>query len=222
MGGYDIYIKATNHIFKETMTTDVDGKSRFRRICEQNRVKTVILPKGTAFRPAKDDDDLPSLVLPRVCRQLYTETALLPYMLNHFKLVGHLHAAPGAKYDNSWYNSLDYWMTRRTPAQLKVITSLAPSFRYIFQYRNGNRPSFCTTFPSLQDLDLRAGSSALGTDGPQRVWKTRKVIAKDLESSLTIQWPAEQDWGWNPDRDLELALEEGPTHFNSIQGLSME
>jgi hypothetical protein len=108
VGGYDIYIKATNCAVTDIQTTNSIGFTSIRRVCKQIRVKTILLPSGTEIRSAKYGDMLPALALPLICRQLYTETSLLPYMLNHFKLVGGLQVSDGVKYADDRYNTFDF------------------------------------------------------------------------------------------------------------------
>jgi hypothetical protein len=72
-----------------------------------NHIATTILTSGAEYRPARLDDDLPNLSLSRVCRQMYTETALLPYKLNQFKFFGHVESNDTGKYSGP-YTPFDY------------------------------------------------------------------------------------------------------------------
>jgi hypothetical protein len=218
VGGYDICIKALD---MKATTESSHGISTSPQVRKQKRVTTIILPKGTDFRRARDGDDLPALALPLACRQLYTETSLLPYMLNCFALVGDfwLSVESDIKYSRSWYNTFDFWTQQRTPAQLKAITSLAAPHSSISKWLDGRRPAFCTVFPGLKYLDLRMGLYEMGDSGPQETLKERRVVKKDLGSSFEIQWPVMHGRKWTEHFEREDALEAGPSHFEVLVDL---
>jgi hypothetical protein len=144
---------------------------------------------------------------------LYTETSLLPYMLNRFKVVGRLDKTQGTKYADFYYSAFDFWVAHRTPAQLKVITSIAPPMYYIRRYRAGDRPAFRKVFPSLRALDLTAGSVVFTYNNVDTWAKVARQM--DLDASLDIIWPVKTH-EWNPDEALERYLIKGPNHFEAI------
>ena len=156
-------------------------------IYEKNRMFTTILPKGEQYQIASADDVLPSISLPRVCRQLYTETALLSYMLNHFKFGGSLSRTAGNRHAGFYHNSLDFWLNQRAPAQIKVISSIGAPHDYLRKYLYGGRPAFSTILPGLKLVDLQAGQVYLGDVGPER-FRHSSIVNKDLESGIGMLW----------------------------------
>ena len=215
MGGYNVFIAASNHTWKDTTITLNDGKKKFHRIYEKNRILTTILPKDAVFRSAKASDDLPNLSVPRVCRQLYTETALLPYMLNHFKFVGNLSKTSGGKYaKRGSYSTFDFWLELRVPAQLQALTSIAPTMSYTLNYLAGDRPAFRKRFPGLKYLDLQS-SSSLSLARSQGAWEWA-ATTKDREGDIVVTFSATNNDAWNQDRPLENAMKLGRNHIDVI------
>lgn len=178
-----------------------------------NHIATSILTSGAEYRPARIDDDIPNLSLSRVCRQMYTETALLPYMLNQFKFNGHLESKDSGKHSKV-YTPFDYWMEKRTPAQRKVIASVAPTIYYIISWKLGLRPAFLTILPGLQMLDLRSGgfhTKAYIETATKKV----KSTAKDLAGMRSITWPEETDDSrQDQDNKVNQLMASKAVHFN--------
>jgi hypothetical protein len=79
-------------------------------------------------------------------RQLYGDTSLLPYTLNHFEFINNTSNGPGktsGEYSAPGnYNTLDFWLERHLSVHAKVLTSIAPPFHYINYYYSGKRPAF--------------------------------------------------------------------------------
>jgi hypothetical protein len=205
MGSYDIYIEASRN-------TPYRGHGHLTRYVDY-QILTTILPPGLDYRPAAPGDDLPNFALSRVCRQLYGETSPLPYTLNNFKFVNSSYRYSITKESGKYsgrlnYTSLDFWLERRLPVQIKVLTSIAPMARYINKYYSGKRPAFLIRFPGLQKLDLRAVLISPG-DEPN----------KDKGSDISIVHPtqafvpfARQDgkgFGWEGE-----AMRDNSTHFD--------
>lgn len=178
---------------------------------------TTILPQGSEYRDVEDGDDLPNLALAQVIRQLYTEASLLPYMVIRFKVVGRLPKTQGTRYVNYYYSAFDLWMAQRTPAQLSVITSIAPSMHYLQRYSAGHRPAFRKVFPGLWALDLTAASRVFDDIYVDVSTWTKVARQKDREISLDITSPVERD-EWDVDKALERYLIKGPIHFEAILG----
>ncbi|KAJ4296249.1 beta transducin [Kalmusia sp. IMI 367209] len=138
MGGHVITIKVTK-------TFDIDAFTISHKLCSTSR------QRGKRTR----DSAAPPWQLPLVCRQLYAETALLPYSLNSFRFVDRndLVKATG-KYKGPHYNVLDLWFEKRRPAQVKAIQFLHVPARYLRKYIERKRPSFQKRFPNIRKVIL--------------------------------------------------------------------
>lgn len=147
---------------------------------------------------------------------MYTETAILPYMLNHFKFVGSHTKMDGCKYAGHSYNALDLWVEQRTPAQLKAVVSVDPSLDYLMRYFARSRPAFRKIFPNLQALDLRAGQALMPRCTTAPVYWTTHGSRKDVDSDLDVTLPTETGCGWDVDDDLVKMLKSGPNHFDTV------
>ncbi|KAF2831595.1 hypothetical protein CC86DRAFT_463452 [Ophiobolus disseminans] len=216
MGGYDIYIMASNQTSEFKTITFNDGSKHARHVFEKNRILTTILPKDTEYRSAEDGDQLPNLCLPRVCRQLYMETALLPYVLNHFKFVGYLTKTTGGKYSTrGGYSTMDVWSQLRKPAQLQAITSIAPTLYYLHNYLLGDRPGFRKRFPALKHVDLRLSSMISPASSAEKWGKAAK--SGDLDGSIAYTFADPRSPKvWNTIHRLEKGMGDGPNHFETV------
>ncbi|PSN62284.1 hypothetical protein BS50DRAFT_624977 [Corynespora cassiicola Philippines] len=109
----------------------------------------------------------PTFQLPRACRQLYAETALLIYQLNHFEFdldprTAYVFRAEGGgggragKYGGFSFNIMDLWVERRAAAHLRAIPSIESPVLYSEQYLRKveadvfKRPAFVTRFPNIR------------------------------------------------------------------------
>jgi len=224
VGGYDIYIGAYNaqSTWRHLVVANVTVVCKHVQL--SYRMVTVMLPQGTRpFRPARPTDTLPATSLARVCRQLYAETGLLPYRLNHFKFSDSrdmLRKNVG-KYTNwNQYNAFDLWLQHRLPVQMRALASLAPMAHYIERYYWKKRPAFTSLFPGLRvlDLGLQFRSEDEGEDGKWRA-EARK---RDVESGFRVVFPkvSERDvWGGGGrehyDYEVARLMMTGPCHFEA-------
>ncbi|KAF2847629.1 hypothetical protein T440DRAFT_456084 [Plenodomus tracheiphilus IPT5] len=154
-GGSDIYITASCYKITKVPQTLPDGQ--ISHIMEQTyELLTTIVISGEEYRSAQEGDVIPNFHLARVCRQLYQETCLLPYQLNHFRFINQWDALfkPTGKYSGYYYNVTDLWLQLRSRAQIKVLASFAPCTEYYSAYRCRKRPIFSSRFPDLKKLDL--------------------------------------------------------------------
>jgi hypothetical protein len=132
-------------------------------------------------------------------------------MLNHFKFTGTLSKTAGKRHAGYAYNSLDFWLEQRTPAQMKVISSIAAPNVYLFKYFHGSHlafitilpgfhhdparlssrscPAFITILPGLKSVDLEPGQIYLRGGGPES-YRHIATVNKDLESGLDMKWSA--------------------------------
>jgi len=225
LGGYDIYISAYNAQSMSRHTAHSNGGMLRRNIQLTHRMVTMMLPQGTPFRPARPTDILPAMSLPRVCRQLYTETGLLPYMLNRFKFSDSrdvLRKNVG-KYTNwNQYNALDLWLEHRLPVQIRALASLAPTAHYIERYYWKKRSAFTSLFPGLRVLDLGLqfrSEDEVGGEGEK--WRT-EARKRDVESGLQVLFPkaSKKDiWGGcgreHYDYEVARLMMTGPCHFEA-------
>jgi hypothetical protein len=135
LGGYDILFHAIHADYNSS--TDI-----------YTRVRSTIVPSNGEEKGFIK----PTFQLPRVCRQLYAETALLPYTLNHFKFNEQWLYKQGGKYSGTGYTAMDVWIESRIPAQLKAIRSLEVPPRYWSSYTSCRRPAFKKRFPGLKKV----------------------------------------------------------------------
>ena len=228
VGGYDIYISAYNaqSISRHTVLASVTVLCKHTQL--SYRMVTVMLPQGTRpFRSARPTDTLPATSLARVCRQLYAETGLLPYRLNHFKFSDSrdvLRKNVG-KYTNwNQYNALDLWLEHRLPVQMRALASLAPMAHYIERYYWKKRPAFTSLFPGLRvlDLGLQFRSEGEGEGGGEHGKWRAEARKRDVESGLQVVFPKEckrDVWGGGGQEyyDYEVArlMMTGPCHFEA-------
>ncbi|KAF2118248.1 hypothetical protein BDV96DRAFT_597106 [Lophiotrema nucula] len=82
----------------------------------------------------------PTFQLPQVCRQLYAETALLPYQLNTFALKNTI--------------SKSGWVKSLCAAQRRSITSLRPNYVYWTEYSWYIRKPMTAIFTNLKSVDV--------------------------------------------------------------------
>jgi hypothetical protein len=197
VGNYDICIGAFNDKKYFDPRPKSDGKPPKTHDHLYYRLITVILPHGADYRPAAPGDDLPNLSLPQVCRQIYAETTLLPYMLNHFifvKSIWALRKNVGGYVGRNNYTTLDLWLERRLPVQINALTCIAPMSQYLERYFAGKRAAFITRFPGLRVLDLGAlrgyMDSELDTELDTEIYTQWRRLAqkKDLESDISIAY----------------------------------
>ncbi|KAF2468273.1 uncharacterized protein BDR25DRAFT_316388 [Lindgomyces ingoldianus] len=125
----------------------------------------------------------PNFQLLRVCRQIYNEAAVLPYKLNNFSFAGSARKYLG-KYGNNWYNPTDYWVERRTIAQLQAVTTLEPSVRYMDEYTSKRRPAFRRRFPKIKHLIIN-----IPWKGTERwtEWSKQIVVMRE-KGKVDIEW----------------------------------
>ncbi|KAI1588449.1 hypothetical protein Ptr902_10639 [Pyrenophora tritici-repentis] len=194
IGDYDIYISAYNA--RATHTHETVLGTVYRKTTQHSyRMVTIMLPHGTPFRRAHPNDTLPALCLPQVCRQLYAETAILPYTLNHFKFCDSEHALIKnvGKYTNrNQYSALDLWLDQRSAVQMSAIASLAPMPHYIDRYYWKKRPTFTSLFPGLKS-GLMVLFPRVTTGG---VWENY---------SRHLRW----------DLDKDRVMMKGPCHYET-------
>jgi hypothetical protein len=184
VGNYDIYIGAFNDKKYFDPRTKSDGTSSKAHDHLYYRLVTIILPHGADYRPAAPDDDLPNLSLPQVCRQIYPETTLLPYTLNHFIFVKSrwaLRKNVGGYVGGNNYTTLDLWLERRLPVQINALTCIAPTIQYQEQYFMGKRSAFITRFPGLRVLDLGALRGYMDSELDEE-------LDEELDTKLDTQW----------------------------------
>jgi hypothetical protein len=214
MGNYDVYIEPFNKTKLLKSRTLDDGGHECYTAYVDYRLVTTILPHGEDYRPAAPGDDLPNFSLPRVCRQLYGETSLLPYTLNHFKFLHRRYRGLGknsGKYSGPGnYNTLDLWLERRLPVHVQVMSSIAPPLHYISNYYSGMRPAFSSRFPGLQKLDLSAAFFVHGTE-PSTKWEQR-AQKKDTRCEIEVVHPTRY-YARRVSRDT---IGDGPNHFDVI------
>lgn len=127
----------------------------------------------------------PTFQLPRVSRQVYAETAILPYSLNTFKFTGHVNKRVG-KHRGLGYCAMDCWLDHRIPAQIKAIASLVVDDQYFYRYSEGRRPAFKNRFPALQTLIVDLARPISLDLFMQLVFP--KVAYTEREGKFSVEW----------------------------------
>ncbi|KAF2118249.1 hypothetical protein BDV96DRAFT_569537 [Lophiotrema nucula] len=124
----------------------------------------------------------PTFSLPKVCRQMYAETALLPYRLNMFAF-----DAP---------RIFDVWVRSRTLAQKRATSSLQPPLRSTTQIIDGTRAALSKKFPNLERIDLSDSAWGRVIYADDYGWSMHNETLQEISESLkqsekgdvTITW----------------------------------
>ncbi|KAF2118130.1 hypothetical protein BDV96DRAFT_597004 [Lophiotrema nucula] len=109
----------------------------------------------------------PALHLPRVCRQIYLETALLIYKLNKFV------------FPRSWHyvwEAMDVWIKNRILAHKNAVTMIEPSNMFWQSYKMGFRQPLTKKFPNLDHIDISSCPS----------WTKRRIPPGEMEAIKSI------------------------------------
>ncbi|CAA9964471.1 hypothetical protein PTMSG1_07830 [Pyrenophora teres f. maculata] len=223
LGGYDIYISAYNAQTMCSYKLTARGDVYCKNIQLSYRMVTIMLPQGTPFRSALPTDTHPALRLPQVCRQLYAETGILPYTLNHFKFCdsANLLKKNVGKYANwNQYSALDLWLEQRLPVQIRAIAWLAPMTHYIERYYWKKRPAFTSVFPGLKVLDLRL-QIRQAEEAEDEKWR-KEARKKDVEGGFQVLFPevtTRDIWKYSRgsvrDFDMDRKMGAGPCHYQA-------
>jgi hypothetical protein len=136
----------------------------------------------------------PAFQLPRVCRQIYSETATLAYVLNTFKFDRETLTKNKGKYSGNGYSTMDLWLDRLLPAQIKAIQSLQVSRWYWRRYVSGLRPAFRNRFPGLKWVVAETVEGVRMVNGLEIPWKQyveEKVRWMEQGAAFRIEglWP---------------------------------
>ncbi|KAF2118250.1 hypothetical protein BDV96DRAFT_569538 [Lophiotrema nucula] len=124
----------------------------------------------------------PTFQISRVCRQVYYETALLPYQLNTFSFHGN--------YSVDDCKCFDEWTKSRNPAQKKAVASLQPPRSYFGLYEANRRANFCDKFPGLKRLDITY-ASVYKMETPQYFHSIKdfpQVLQRRNDSGFVVDW----------------------------------
>jgi hypothetical protein len=107
-------------------------------------------PKGSAISNSTWPEErvlLSAFHLPEVCRQIYSETAILAYKLNIFVI------GIGIGRSNK------KWIKKLLPAQRDAITAIAPTDAFLNNHICcKNKKSMKDTFPNLEFMEVTASA----------------------------------------------------------------
>lgn len=83
---------------------------------------------------------VPNFTLPRVCRQIYVESAPFIYTNNTFTF--------------DLLLTIDAWIKRLTHGQRRLVASIDVPPQYMRMYRSNRRKRFFRTFPNLERVGV--------------------------------------------------------------------
>jgi hypothetical protein len=129
----------------------------------------------------------PAFALPRVCRQMYVETAATVYTLNTFTFTD--------------LQTLDRFIKDRALGQRRLVTSIDVPFEYFRLYADDFRKLFRQTFPNVKRIGIHV-QVALST---QRVIPWTWSLVRPLKEPLADTKKRLESWAREKEGvDLEI------------------
>lgn len=114
----------------------------------------------------------PRFTLSLVCRQLYVETSLIPYMMNKFSF--------------SSLVAMNFWIKNRNPAQKRAVRSLVPNFEYLDRVKRGSRKHPQRYFPNLKHIDMTDFAWYYGSSTQELKMKLEKLATSPLKVDCDV------------------------------------
>ena len=133
-------------------------------------IRVSALPEIHATSASDDPYDWTQeeFALTRVCRQIFAETALLPYSMNRFSFHCRLER--------------DNWAARLTSAQLQAVRTIEISNPYVFDAINGTQMGYC-------HYDCQGLACRNLAEGNSRSWFQNRPPASSWLMPFSVMFP---------------------------------